>query len=306
MTSVVECESFAFFRLVENVCGWLMTIWRSAAGNPWRLPPSKTSAFPESCHRSRPPSHGRWARCVTRCCTTRCPSSRPWGVAAWRSRSRCREMPWACRRPPASVPSAMRRSAHAAPRTDQSRPSLTPPKPRRVTTRRSFEKPWYLNLTYHVLYKYERPWYVNLTYCVLYKYKKPWCVAHSYSALYKYEKPWCVTPAIMVCDPSYHGVWPQLSWYVIPAIMYYTNTKSHGMWPPAIVYDANNEWLFVQWYRYFHEVKYDMLYSTTLRRIQVEMNISSFTEWKYLFYRMNKIHSLFVQYNIRSIFIMLN
>ena len=63
---------------------------------------------------------------------------------------------------------------------------------------------------------------------------------------------------------------------------------------------TNNEWLWVQWYRYFHEVKDRMFYST--RRSQVEKKISSFTEWKYMYHRTNERHSLFVLYNIKNIF----
>ena len=58
----------------------------------------------------------------------------------------------------------------------------------------------------------------------------------------------------------------------------------------------NNECLWVQWYKYFHEVKDEMFHSTRWSR--VEWNISSFTEWKYLFHWTNeKKHSLFVLYN---------
>ena len=49
---------------------------------------------------------------------------------------------------------------------------------------------------------------------------------------------------------------------------------------------TNNECLWVQWYKYFHEVKDEMFHST--RRSQVEWNISSFTEWKYLFHCTNE------------------
>ena len=45
----------------------------------------------------------------------------------------------------------------------------------------------------------------------------------------------------------------------------------------SILY-RNREWLQVQWYRYFHEAKDEMFFST--RRSQVEQNISSITEWK--------------------------
>ena len=37
------------------------------------------------------------------------------------------------------------------------------------------------------------------------------------------------------------------------------------------------------------------------RRSQVEKNISSFTEWKYLYYLMNEKHSFFILHNIKSI-----
>ena len=49
---------------------------------------------------------------------------------------------------------------------------------------------------------------------------------------------------------------------------------------------TNNECLWVQWYKYFHEVKDEMFHST--RRRRVEWNISSFTEWKYLFHCTNE------------------
>ena len=66
---------------------------------------------------------------------------------------------------------------------------------------------------------------------------------------------------------------------------------------PEAIFDiwqyTNNECLWVQWYKYFHEVKDEMFHST--RRSRVEWNISSFTEWKYLFHCMNEknIHYLF-------------
>ena len=51
-------------------------------------------------------------------------------------------------------------------------------------------------------------------------------------------------------------------------------------------------------YIYFHDVKSGMFYST--RESKVEYNISSFTEWKYLYYRTNEKHSLFVLYSIKN------
>ena len=58
-------------------------------------------------------------------------------------------------------------------------------------------------------------------------------------------------------------------------------------------YYTNNECLWLQWYKYFHEVKDEMFHST--RRSRVEWNISSFTEWKYLFHCTSEknIHYLF-------------
>ena len=53
-----------------------------------------------------------------------------------------------------------------------------------------------------------------------------------------------------------------------------------------IVYEANNECLWVQWYKYFHEVKDEMFHSS--KRSQVEWYISSSTKWKYLFHCTNK------------------
>ena len=64
------------------------------------------------------------------------------------------------------------------------------------------------------------------------------------------------------------------------------------MWYYAIIYYTNNECLWVQWYKYFHEVKDEMFHS--MRQSRVEWNISSFTEWKYLFHCTNEnIHYLF-------------
>ena len=55
---------------------------------------------------------------------------------------------------------------------------------------------------------------------------------------------------------------------------------------------TNNECLWVEWYKYFHEVKDEMFHLT--RQSRVEWYIPCFTEWKYLFHSTNKnIHYLF-------------
>ena len=77
-------------------------------------------------------------------------------------------------------------------------------------------------------------------------------------------------------------------------------TQRHPIWAPCwnqdgagsgvshvyICWYTNNECLWVQWYKYFHEVKDEMFHST--RRSRVEWNISSFTKWKYLFHCTNE------------------
>ena len=63
---------------------------------------------------------------------------------------------------------------------------------------------------------------------------------------------------------------------------YWVIVKGENRGRPVIVRlwtYVNNECLWVQWYKYFYEVKDDMFHST--RRSRVEWNISSFTEWKY-------------------------
>ena len=52
----------------------------------------------------------------------------------------------------------------------------------------------------------------------------------------------------------------------------------------------------MQWYKCFNLVKDEMFHST--RQSRVEWNISSFTEWKYLFHCTNDKHSLFAFYNL--------
>ena len=60
---------------------------------------------------------------------------------------------------------------------------------------------------------------------------------------------------------------------------------------------TNDEWLWVRWYRYFHELKDEMLYSNWKEHfIFHRMKISV------QYYGMNEKHSLFGSYNIKNIY----
>ena len=81
---------------------------------------------------------------------------------------------------------------------------------------------------------------------------------------------------------------PELLGFELPLFLDWNdwNKLKNIVMKEMVTYYTNNECLWVQWYKYFHEVKDEMFHST--RRSRVEWTISSFTEWKYLFHCTNE------------------